>query len=239
MGLIGLPIAFLLNAASYLLASASLWRLRGLGRQTQAGRASLSAQQLSLDLRDGFVYLSRQRGLLYPLLLTLATVAISTPAVGLLAAIVHSRGGSIVDLGLLVTSAGLGAFAGAVYAGSRREGDNPMRRYGLYGIGAAAALVLFALAPASLITPLPLAAIGFILFSEAVWNTSRVPFLAQASFQGRIQSITTMTFTLGTAVGQLWGGVALDRFGVMSLTGGAAALGALSIAVLLLAKRTS
>jgi predicted MFS family arabinose efflux permease len=42
-----------------------------------------------------------------------------------------------------------------------------------------------------------------------------------------------MVFALGGAIGQLWGGIVLDRFGVASLVGGAAVLGAFSMGVLL------
>ena len=89
--------------------------------------------------------------------------------------------------------------------------------------------MLFTVALVNFITPLPLAAIGFVLFSEAVWNTSRVRLLAEASFQACIQSVTTMTFVLGSALGQLWGGVALDRFGIVSIAIGAATLATLSV----------
>jgi len=46
-----------------------------------------------------------------------------------------------------------------------------------------------------------------------------------------------MVFALGSAIGQLWGGIVLDRFGVTSLTGGAAALGVLAVGVLFKVRR--
>jgi predicted MFS family arabinose efflux permease len=233
LGLTGLPVAFLFNALSYSVAAGSLWRLPGLGQRTADRPQRLSVRRTFSGVRHGVVYLARQPGLLYPLLLTFVTVVVATPAVGLLAAIVHKRGGSIVSLGFLMASASLGAFLGAAYAGSRSEGDVPMRRYALYGLAVTVALVLFAVAPVSVVTPLPLAAIGFTVFAQVVWNTSRVRLLAEPTFQARLQSITSMVFALGGAIGQLWGGIVLDRFGVASLVGGAAVLGALSIGVLL------
>jgi MFS family permease len=233
LGLTGLPVAFLFNALSYSVAAGSLWCLPGLGQRTADGPQRLSVRRTFSGVRHGVVYLARQPSLLYPLLFTFVTVVVATPAVGLLAAIVHRRGGSIVSLGFLMASASLGAFLGAVYAGSRSEGDVPMRRYALYGLAVTVALVLFAVAPVSVVTPLPLAAIGFTVFAEVVWNTSRVRLLAAPTFQARLQSITSMVFALGGAIGQLWGGIVLDRFGVASLVGGAAVLGALSMGVLL------
>jgi MFS family permease len=237
LGAIGLPIAFLLNGLSYSVAAGSLWFLPESEQGTGDRPERLAARRLFLDVRDGIVYLARQPGLLHPLLLTLAAVTISTPAVGLLAAIVHRRGGSIVSLGLLAASASLGALLGAVYAGSHSEGDTTIRRYASFGLAVAVALVLFAVAPVSLIAALPLATIGFAVFAEVVWNTSRVRLQAEPVFQARLQSVTSTVFALGGVIGQLWGGIALDRFGPASLAGGAAVLGALSIGVLLRADR--
>jgi MFS family permease len=237
LGVIGLPIAFLLNGLSYSVAVGSLWFLPGSEQGTGDRPEGLVARRLLLDVRDGIVYLARLPGLLHPLLLTLATVITATPAVGLLAAIVHRRGGSIVGLGLLSASASLGALLGAVYAGSHSEGDTPIRRYASYGLAVAAALALFAIAPVSLIAALPLATIGFTVFAEVVWNTSRVRLQAEPIFQARLQSVTSTVFALGGVIGQLWGGIALDRFGTTSLVGGAAVLGTLAIGVLLRAGR--
>jgi len=108
LGVIGLPIAFLLNSWSYVVAAGCLWRLRSLTRQVTDRPGRLSLQQVSSDLRDGVVYLVRQPRLLHPLLLTFTTVMITTPSFGLLAAVVHKLGGSIVNLGLLMASASLG-----------------------------------------------------------------------------------------------------------------------------------
>ena len=118
-----------------------------------------------------------------------------------------------MTLGMLGASTSLGSFLGAVYAGSRSEGVSPTRRYALHGLGCAVALGLFTLPPMSSFTALPLAVIGFLLFSEADLNTSRVRLLAGEAFQARLQAITTMAFTLGGALGALWGGAALDRLG--------------------------
>jgi MFS family permease len=237
LGLTGLPAAFALNSLSYLAAAGSLWHLTGLDRQPPDTTGEMSRQRLFRDLWDGVAYLIQQPKLLHPLLFTLVTVALATPAVSLLAAIVHRRGGSIVNLGFLLAVASLGALLGAIYAGSHSEGDSPIHRYAFYGIAVAGALVLFAIAPVSFFTPLPLATIGFAVFAQVVWNTSRVRLIAEPIFQARLQSITSMVFALGSAIGQLWGGIVLDRLGVISLIGGAAVLGILAIGVLFKVRR--
>jgi MFS family permease len=235
--LIGLPIAFVLNTTTYLVAAGSLWGLPGLGRLPADAQRPLAVRRLLSDLRDGLVYLARQPRLLHPLLLTFATVVAVSPALGLLAAIVHAQAGSIVDLGLLAASSSLGAFIGAGFAGARGEGDDPTRRYALFGLAAAAALGLFASVPVGLTSAVPLATIGFVAFAEAVWNTSRVRRTADPVYQARIQAITSMAFTLGFSLGMLWAGVVIDRLGLTALTGGALALGALSVGVALATRR--
>jgi predicted MFS family arabinose efflux permease len=177
------------------------------------------------------VYLAHNKRLLYPLLFTLVGIAMVSPATSLLAAIVHGRGGSIVQLGLLGGAASLGALSGAVFAGMKPEG-NPLRTYSLFGLLAAAAMVVFALHPVDLAGGLALFVLGFLAFAQAVWNTSRVPRLAQAAYQARLQSITSMAFTLGTPLGALWGGAALDHFGLPALIAGAGVLAVFSLAVL-------
>jgi predicted MFS family arabinose efflux permease len=69
-------------------------------------------------------------------------------------------------------------------------------------------------------------------FAQAVWNTSRVPRLAEPIYQVRLQSVTSMAFTLSAPLGALWGGAAVDRFGQQALLAGAALLAAISLMVL-------
>ena len=231
---LGLTLAFFLNAATYLVAAGSVWGLRDLSRPPSDSPQGLDLKRVFSDLIDGLRYLSRQPAILRPLLLTFITILIVSPAIGLLAAIVHAEGGSIVDLGLLAAATSLGAFAGAAFAGMRSAGANPARRYAILGLVSAGALALFALLPVGLVSVIPLAILGTPAFAQAVWNTSRVRELADPAYQARLQAITSMAFTLGFSLGMLWAGVAIDRFGLAALAGGAAVLGLLSAAVLIL-----
>ena len=143
-----------------------------------------------------------------------------------------------VSLGVaLVALFSLGAFLGAGYAGARGAGRAPLRRYALLALIAAAALALFALLPLGLHSALPLAVLGFIAFAEAVWNTSRVRQLAEPAYQARLQSFTSMAFTLSFPLGSLWGGLAIDGLGVRALLGGAGALALIAVVALLAAHR--
>ena len=233
IGWLGLPVAFVLNSASYLVAIFCLGRLHGLGRPVDKMRGRVSLTRLFADLKDGLAYLSRNKGLLHPLLITLLGITILSPTTSLLAAIVHERGGSIIQLGLLGGGASLGAFSGAIFAGLRSEGDS-LRTYSIYGLLASMAVTVFAFQPVSIIGGLALFMLGFLAFAQAVWNTSRVPRLAEPDYQARIQSVTSMAFTLGTPLGALWGGAAVDHFGLPALVVGAGVLAVFSVIILIL-----
>jgi len=232
IGWLGLPVAFLLNSASYLAAIFCLGRLRGLGRPVDKIHGRVSVNRLFADLKDGLVYLAHHKALLYPLLLTLLGITILSPATSLLAAIVHERGGSIVELGLLGGAASLGALSGAILAGMKSEGD-PLRTYPLFGLLAAVAVTVFVLKPIGISGGLALFALGFLAFAQAVWNTSRVPRLAEPIYQARIQSVTSMAFTLGTPLGALWGGLTVDHYGLPALLAGAGVLVVISMLILI------
>jgi MFS family permease len=220
LGLLGLPLAFVVNTATYLVAAASLWGLRDLSRRSTGQSPALDVRRVLSDLVAGLIYLAHQPRILPPLLLTFLTIATISPAIGLLASIVHAQDGSIVDLGLLAASTSLGAFVGAGFAGVRSAGGNPTRRYAFLGLASAAALVLFVYLPVGFLSMAPLAVIGAAAFAQAVWNTSRIRELADPAYQARLQAITSMAFTLGLSLGTLWAGVAIDRFGLTALVGG-------------------
>ncbi len=228
---LGLPVAFVLNSASYLVAVFCLGRLRSLDRPAGGRPGGIAAGRLWTDLKDGLVYLSRQKALLVPLLMTLLIITIASPATSLLAAIVRESGGNIIHYGLLGGAASLGALAGAVFAGMKGEGRT-LRTYSLFGLLAAVAVTAFVIQPIGITGGLALFTLGFLCFSQVVWNTSRVPRLAEAGYQARLQSVTSMAFTLGTPLGALWGGAAVDRFGPPALAAGAGVLVLLSMAAL-------
>ena len=237
IGWLGLPIAFLINSSSYLVAIFCLVRLHGLGQSSGNSPASITPVRMLADLKEGLNHLVRNKRLFYPLLFTLFGITIVSPTTSLLAAIVHERGGNILRLGLLAGAASLGALSGAVLAGVKDEG-NPLRTYPLFGLLAAVSVTVFTFNPLGIAGGLALFVLGFFAFSMAVWNTSRVPRLAEPAFQARLQSLTTMAFTLGTSLGAIWGGLSVDRFGLTALTVGAGVLALISFMMLILYRRT-
>ncbi len=229
---LGLPVAFLLNTVSYLVAALSLWSLPGIGHPPTKDHHRLTPRVVLADLLDGVRYLVRRPEMLHPLLLTFATIALAGPLVAVLPAIVHEGGGSIVDLGVLAAGMSLGSLGGAVLAGTRPEGSSATRLYGLMGLVAALAVALFVGLPTVIPQFVALAAIGLLAFAQAVWNTNRIRQLADPQYQARLQAITSMAFTLGFLVGALWAGAAIDRLGNKGFLLGAAVLATCSAASL-------
>ena len=228
---LGLSLAFFLNALTYFTAVGCLWGLEE-NNQNISDQGKFNLKRIFSDLVDGLKYLVKNPTLLNPLLLTFATILVAGPTVGLLAAIVESTGGTIVELGLLSAVGSLGALVGAGYAGFRQAGKQPVLSYSFLGLISAVAIAVFALLPVGYLSMIPLAILGAATFSQAVWNTSRVAKLADQKYQGRLQAITSMAFNLGFALSMFWGGAAIDRFGLISLVFGAALLGLLSLTVI-------
>jgi len=239
LALVGLPVAFFLNALSYLGAGLSLRGMPSLN-SPPAFTHRFTLDEMANDLLGGIRYLIHQPRIFHPLLLTFLIVACLSPASGLLAAIVHKQGGSIIGLGLLAAGGSLGGIVGATTAGMRADAQDPVRQYGLFALLGAVALAVFVLAPASYLAPAPLAIFGFMAMYQAVSNTSRIRLLADPAYQARLQSIATMVFWIGSASGQLWGGVAVDRFGVTALLAGSVMLVVVGgWALLFLARRSA
>jgi MFS family permease len=232
LGWLGLPLAFMFNSLSYLSAIFCLAVLRGLSQSAGNRANGWQIKHLWMDLLEGMVYLSGNKGLLYPLLLTFVGILLTSPASSLLAAIVNSHGGSLLQLGLLGGSVGLGALLGAIFAGAKAEGD-ALRTYPIWGLLAAGSVCLFVASPLGLLGAVGLSGLGFLAFSQAVWNTSRISNLAGPTYQARLQSITSMAFTLGAPIGAIWGGVAVDRFGMGALLIGSGLLALVSLGMLI------
>jgi predicted MFS family arabinose efflux permease len=62
--------------------------------------------------------------------------------------------------------------------------------------------------------------------------------LAEPAYQARLQSITSMAFTLGSPLGALWGGIVVDRFGLTTLAVGAGVLALISLVILAIGGRS-
>ncbi len=230
---VGLPAAFIINSLSYLTAVVCLSSLPELGGLPAGSSGKLEPGRILPDLAAGWRYLRNHDGLFHPLLFTLFGNVVCSPISVLLPAIVRSGRGSIINLGILGAALSIGALLGALFAGMRSEG-NPMRTYPILGCAGALLITIFVFSPFTAAGFVALVGMGFLSFSQVVWNTSRVPRLAEPAYQARLQSITSMVYTLGAPIGALWGGMAFDRYGLRILLVSAGLLLIASVAILLL-----
>jgi MFS family permease len=226
LGVVGLAFAFIINAASYLVAVAALLAIPSVA-STNPRRLDLAS--VGHDLAEGIGYLFATSKLVRPMSLTFATVLVTAPVLTVLPVLVHDRGGTIVDVGILFAALSGGSFVGAIFAGARDEGSDAVRRYAGFALLAAAALAAFSLSPVGPVALVAVFVIGFVLFSEGVWNTTRVRQVAPTTHQSRLQAMTSMAFSLGLAGAALWAGVAVDCFGPLALAGGSVVLAAVAV----------
>jgi MFS family permease len=228
----GLPVAFVINVFTYLIGALCLYYLGKMDDQDSTSPQEIHYNLIISDLVKGLRYLWETKGLLYPLLFTLFGIIISSPVSILLPAIVQSEQGTIINLGVLGAALSIGALLGALFAGMVSEKD-PLRTYALLGCCATLMILIFVHNPISFTGILAQAGLGFLSFSQVVWNTSRVPRLAAPSYQARLQAITSMVFTLGGPIGALWGGLAFDYFGINVFVISAIILGGFSAMILI------
>ena len=181
---VGLTAAFILNGLELPCGGLDALAVADSGLPVTGREARLTAAGALSDLREGFGYLWGMKALLYPLLLTFVLMLATSPLITLLAAVVHARGESLIDLGLLSAATSLGTFAGAAYAGARRPPDDPSGRYARLGLLAAFALALFAMLPLGVESMAPLAVIGLIYGVETVGTQAAYRSSARPPIKG-------------------------------------------------------
>ena len=108
---------------------------------------------------------------------------------------------------------------------------HPLRTYACFGLLAAAAMTVFVFHPVDLLGGLILFILGFLVFAQVVWNTSRVPRLAEAAYQAACNPSHQWRSPWAHRWGR-YGGVAIDRFGLPALIAGVGILTVISVAVL-------
>jgi MFS family permease len=221
---------FTLNALSYLalIVALLMMRVKPIVRQP--------AQEHWLDgLKQGFRYafgfLPSRR-----LLLLVAAISITTAPYQHLMPIFAGEvfGGDSRTLGLLISCAGLGAFAGTVYLAGRTSVRGLSRVIMLASFSASIGLMLFSqsrLLWLSLALMLP---IGFGLVLTAVSTNTILQTIADEDKRGRVISIYGMCFLGTPPLGSFIAGSVASRFGApftLLIFGALGALAALAFAL--------
>jgi len=225
IGWVGEGPVFVLNAVSYLGVLGALAALRLVEEPGEP------AGPVFRNIARGFFYAFRFVPIRDLLTLLAAFSLVGIPYVVLLPVFATDiLGGGAGTLGLLTSSAGLGAVLGALTLASRDTvvglGRVIVRGSALFG----AALVAFAFSEILWLSCSLLVAIGFAVMVVTAAINTMLQTLVDETMRGRVMSLYTMAFIGMSPLGSLAGGAIAGRFGAplaVSLSG----LGCLALAI--------
>ncbi len=214
----GLQVAFMLDAASFLVSAAFVSRVQLVYAAPRAPEVE-TPQGGFLDFVDGLRYLK-----LRPLLLGLALAkaggsliwgAINVLEIPLSNDIFPLRGSGTLTLGIIYALVGVGTGIGPVILRAWL-GDSPRALLRAIGIGyilLTIGALGIGLAPALWVVfiSITLRAVG----SGAIWvfSASLLIGAVEDRFRGRVLAFEFTTLTLAESIGTIYGGVALDQMG--------------------------
>ncbi len=195
----GEGVCFLVNAVSFLAVLASLLAMRVPKREIQRREGGTWAR-----LREGFSYSWKTPHVRALLTLVTLTSLFALPYSVFLPALaggVLKRGAS--GLGVLMTSAGLGALLGALTI-AHREGIRGLGRLaGDMAIAFGAALAAFGFSTSFWLSCLLLACIGFFMMCQMAATNTLLQSLVPEELRGRLVSLYVITFVGMAPVGSL------------------------------------
>ncbi|HEY5293475.1 MAG TPA: MFS transporter [Burkholderiales bacterium] len=221
---------FLLNALSYLALIVALLMMRVKAAAAHAAHEHWF-EGLKQGFRHAFGFLPSRR-----LLLLVAAVSMTTSPYQHMMPIIASEvfGGDSRTLGLLISCAGLGAFAGTAYLAGRTSLQGLSRIIVIASFSASLGLMLFSqsrLLWLSLILMLP---IGFGLIVTATSTNTILQTIADEDMRGRVVSIYGMCFLGTPPLGNLIAGSVASHIGApltLLVFGALGALAALAFAL--------
>jgi MFS family permease len=217
----GAAIVFALNSVSYLAMIVVLWRLRRfVDRPPAAARGPFLK-----DITGGFAYVARTPDIALIITVAIIFAVLARPFAELLPAFAGDvfRGGP-QTLGLLLTTQGLGALAGALFM-MRRRSPKPLKPLMFTtGISMCVCLVVFC-ATRDLRIALPaLFAVGaFHVLCNIILQTLAQE-RADPAFRGRVLSLYSLLFRTGPSMGAFLIGVAAPFLGLPLLISVVAAI---------------
>ena len=202
---------FLVNAASYLAATAALlaMRLAPVEKRPPPAGGRLA------EIAGGFAYARRTPAVGRALLL-LGIVSIAGMPYATLMPIFATEvlGGGPRGLGILMSASGLGALAGALTLAGRRGGSDglsPWPRRAAIGFGTG--LVLFAASTSFWLSAMILAGTGFALMYQAGTTNLLIQLGVPDALRGRVMALYTSTFLGLAPIGALAAGALAGLIG--------------------------
>ncbi len=211
IGLIGEGFVFLANGLSYVAVIASLLAI---GAGAGSGRAT-GRPRIFENLREGVDYAFRFVPIRTVLLLLAFVSLIGMPYVVLLPIVASDvLGGGAATLGYLMSGAGFGALAGALYLASRPTVRGLGRVIAVGGATFGAGLVLLALSHQTWLSVVLLFICGFGVMTFSASINTVLQTLVEDDKRGRIMSLYTMAFMGMAPFGSLFAGAFAERLGV-------------------------
>ncbi len=202
IGWLGEGPVFVLNAVSFVAVLAALWAIRP-GEEDVAP----PTQSVVSGLMEGVRYVTGFPPIAAVLLMLTAVSLVGIPYAVLLPAFASDvLGGDARTLGLLTSSAGLGALAGALWLASRSTvlglGRVIAGSTAVFGGG----LVLFSLSRAAWLSALLLVVAGFGVITVTASINTVLQTLVDEEKRGRVMSLYTVAFVGASSVGSILGG---------------------------------
>jgi MFS family permease len=171
-------------------------------------------ENLWRELAEGFSYVSRSVPI-RTILLLLAVVSLVGMPYAVLLPIFASKvfHGGAHTLGLLLSSAGVGALIAALIMASRRTILGLGRRIGIAALIFGSALLVFSFSRSVVLSVAMLLVVGFSMMTHMAASNTILQTIADPDKRGRVMSYYTMSFLGMTPFGSLFGGAVAARFG--------------------------
>ena len=200
---------FLLNALSYLALIVALLMMRVNPAATRAANAHWF-EELKQGFRYAFGFLPSRY-----LLLLVAAVSMTTSPYQHMMPIFAGEvfGGDARTLGLLISGAGMGAFAGTAYLAGRTSLRGLSRIILIAGFSAGLGLMLFSQSRLLWLSLLLMLPIGFGLIVTATSTNTILQTIADEGARGRVVSIYHMCFLGTPPLGNFIAGSVASRIG--------------------------
>lgn len=206
----GETVCFAVNAVSFLAVIAALLCIKLKSKEkTGRGRAVL------VELREGFNYARGSLTMRNVLALVGFVSLAGMPYMVLLPVFARDvLGGGPGTLGLLMSSSGLGAFAGTIFLAARRAGTGLAKTIHLAAIVFVAGIFTLALSRTIAISAVALFVAGFGIVVQIAAGNTILQSVVEGDKRGRVMSLFNMAFLGLAPIGNLMAGAVACRIGV-------------------------
>jgi len=201
---------FMLNAISFIAVISSLLMMKIKPQEFPGVKKSGL-----IELKEGFSYAYQHRTI-SSLLLLLALASLIAMPYQVLMPVFSSdilKGGPKM-FGFVMACAGLGALAGALYLGGRKNGKDLRGTVVIFGVIFGFGLILLALAETKWIAAIFLIISGFGMMVMAAGTNTVLQTVVEEEKRGRIMSLYTMAFMGMQPFGSLLVGKLAEDFGI-------------------------